>query len=52
MSAAFTGKNAKGILIAAKHDDDGNMTAVQLDGTEAKSADYYTMNFDDAFKNA
>lgn len=51
-SAAFTGKNATGILIATKHDASGNMTAVQLDGVTAKSAGYYTINFDETFKAA
>ncbi len=51
--AAFTGSAAKGILIATKHDANGNMTAVQLlDGVTAKSAGYYTINFDDTFKAA
>lgn len=50
--AAFTGAAAKGILIATKHDANGNMTAVQLDGVTAKSAGYYTIDFDDTFKAA
>lgn len=50
--AAFTGAAAKGILIATKHDSKGNMTAVQLDGVTAKSAGYYTIDFDDTFKAA
>ena len=50
--AAFTGAAAKGILIATKHDANGNMTAVQLDGVTAKSAGYYTVDFDDTFKAA
>ena len=51
-SAVFTGRDAKGILIATKHDSKGNMTAVQLDGVTAKSAGYYTIDFDDTFKAA
>ena len=50
--AAFTGAAAKGILIATKHDSKGNMTAVQFDGVTAKSAGYYTIDFDDTFKAA
>ena len=50
--AAFTGAAAKGILIATKHDANGNMTAVRLDGVTAKSAGYYTIDFDDTFKAA